>query len=96
MTKRDISKEYDRCGGTGFEGGNDPISGDPVQVQCPKCVGTGLLSIGVLEEELIDDIVDIKDKVNDINENLDETKDKVDWIKTNMGGILDHLGIQEQ
>lgn len=82
MAKKDISSICDRCGGTGFEKGKDPETGDPIQNQCPKCVGTGLLLISGLNQDLVD--------------NIESTKEKVDWLKKNVKEILNHFSITEK
>jgi len=72
MAKNDITKICGPCNGTGSSSGIDPITGGPVGASCATCSGIGYKVIGQINEDLIDDINDIKDKVNDIKEKLDE------------------------
>lgn len=82
MSKQDILSSCDRCGGTGSESGTNPETQLPIENPCPKCGGSGNITTGFLSQELV--------------ENIESTKAKVDWLKKNVKELLKHFNIDEK
>ena len=74
MTLKEITKICTGCGGTGSHTGEVPGNGDPVPYdnRCRKCGGDGRLPLGELSEDLVDFLTDLKEKVDDIYEKINE------------------------
>ncbi len=73
MAIKDISVVCDRCGGDGLEEVTkvDPPA-SPVEETCGACDGAGFLITGQLDDDLIDFLNDLKTKVDDIFEKVNE------------------------
>ena len=83
MAKIDISEACGPCNGTGNSSGSDPETGELISNPCTTCLGTGSLPRKQhLDQELIDDVED--------------TKNKVDWLKKNVKELLKHFDIVEK
>ena len=74
---KEITKNCDACGGLGYESGMSGTPPTPVQTDCTKCDGLGILPHGQLSDDLIDMLEDMNDKINDIKEKIDEIKDEM-------------------
>jgi hypothetical protein len=81
MSKQDISIKCDSCGGIGLHNGPNPENGNDIETTCTKCNGMGFLLFAQLNQDLVD--------------NIESTKDKVDWLKKNVKEILKKLDIEE-
>jgi len=70
---KDISQVCDRCGGDGIEETSvaDPPA-PPTTRTCEACDGVGFTIHGQLDDDLIDFLNDLKDKVDDIFEKVNE------------------------
>lgn len=69
---KEITKSCDSCGGLGYESGESVDPPGPVQTECKKCAGTGILPHGQLSDDLIDMLNDMNNKINDIFEKVNE------------------------
>jgi len=70
---KDISQVCDRCGGHGIEEVTrvDPPA-PPTTATCGGCKGAGFTIQGQLDDDLIDFLNNLKDKVDDIFEKVNE------------------------
>lgn len=73
MAIKDISMVCGRCGGDGIEetSTTDPPA-SPTTRTCEACGGAGITVHGQLDDDLIDFLNDLKDKVDDIFEKVNE------------------------
>ncbi len=69
MAIKDISQVCGRCGGDGIEEITqaDPPA-PPTTATCGGCDGAGFLITGQLDDDLIDKLNDMENKINDIFE----------------------------
>ena len=72
MTKEDIQVFCGACDGRGFSDVTDEETEEVSQADCRKCSGDGYTLMAKISSDLVDDIEDIKNKVNDIKEKIDE------------------------
>ena len=69
---KEIKRKCQACGGVGQE--TNPVGNPPTMVMadCIVCSGIGFISYGELSDDLIDLLTDMKDKINDIFEKVNE------------------------
>jgi DnaJ-class molecular chaperone len=66
-----ITRTCVECGGTGAVPYAPPPPAQPVPLTCPTCDGLGYLTFGQMDDEILNDI---KEKVDEIMEKLNEWK----------------------
>ena len=72
--KRDINSVCPQCGGTGKEKITVPAGEgtEVIEITCRRCNGTKIVSNSWLDDDLIDMLEDMQNKINDIFEKVNE------------------------